>query len=174
MKHFWQRIEPPLPETMCWRALRPRSSARSVRSRHAPASCSIRWRPLNLLAIARKWRQRRARERRSGSHKSRSGDISQVSSWRKVAVKAPSKDGISAFQLQAKLGIGFYKTAWLLLHKLRRAMVNPNRKKLGGFDEIVEIGDTSIPFRTKDEPLRGSFLRFAARRFSDEAKDVAA
>ncbi|AWM24025.1 hypothetical protein AOX55_0000748 [Sinorhizobium fredii CCBAU 25509] len=38
-------------------------------------------------------------------------------------------------------------------------MVNPNRKKLGGFDDIVEIGDTSIPFRTKDEPLRGGLSK---------------
>ena len=36
-------------------------------------------------------------------------------------------NGISALQLQAKLGIGSYKAAWLLLHKLRRAMVDPNR-----------------------------------------------
>ena len=48
-------------------------------------------------------------------------------------------NGISALQLQAKLGTGFYKTAWLLLHKLRRAMVNPDREKLGGYDETVEI-----------------------------------
>lgn len=64
-------------------------------------------------------------------------------------------NGISALQLQAKLGIGSYKTAWLLLHKLRRAMVNPDREKLGGYDEIVEIDETSIPFRTKDEPVGG-------------------
>lgn len=64
-------------------------------------------------------------------------------------------NGISALQLQAKLGIGSYKTAWLLLHKLRRAMVNPDREKLGGYDEVVEIDETSIPFRTKDEPVGG-------------------
>ena len=28
-----------------------------------------------------------------------------------------------ALQLQAQLGLGSYKSAWLLLHKLRRAMV---------------------------------------------------
>ena len=31
-------------------------------------------------------------------------------------------NGISALQLQAQLGLGSYKTAWLMLHKLRRAM----------------------------------------------------
>lgn len=64
-------------------------------------------------------------------------------------------NGISALQLQAKLGIGSYKTAWLLLHKLRRAMVNPERDPLGGPGEVVEIDETSIPFRTKDEPVGG-------------------
>ena len=34
-------------------------------------------------------------------------------------------NGISALQLQAQLGLGSYKSAWLLLHKLRRAMVDP-------------------------------------------------
>src|ERR1700691_3395777 len=35
------------------------------------------------------------------------------------------KNGISALGLQRELGIGSYKTAWTLLHKLRRAMVRP-------------------------------------------------
>lgn len=37
---------------------------------------------------------------------------------------------MSALQLQAQLGLGSYKTAWLLLHKLRRAMVNPEHNPL--------------------------------------------
>lgn len=65
---------------------------------------------------------------------------------------ATHSNGISALQLQAKLGIGSYKTAWLLLHKLRKAMVDPDRDPLEG---IVEIDETVIPFRTKDEPVAG-------------------
>ena len=38
---------------------------------------------------------------------------------------ATHSNGISALQLQGQLGIGSYKTAWLLAHKLRRAMVDP-------------------------------------------------
>lgn len=33
--------------------------------------------------------------------------------------------GISALQLQRQLGLGRYVTAWMMLHKLRRAMVAP-------------------------------------------------
>lgn len=61
-------------------------------------------------------------------------------------------NGISALQLQAQLGLGSYKTAWLLLHKLRRAMVAPGRSLL---DDLVEADETEIPFRTKDDPLAG-------------------
>jgi ribosomal protein L37AE/L43A len=42
------------------------------------------------------------------------------------------KNGMSALGLQRVLGLGSYKTAWALLHKLRRAMVRPNRDRLSG------------------------------------------
>ncbi|MFG0245755.1 MAG: IS1595 family transposase [Phycisphaerales bacterium JB052] len=65
---------------------------------------------------------------------------------------ATHSNGMSALQLQAKLGLGSYKSAWLLLHKLRRAMVSPDRSLLSG---DVEVDETTIPFRTKDEPVAG-------------------
>jgi hypothetical protein len=61
-------------------------------------------------------------------------------------------NGISALQLQAQLGLGSYKTAWLLLHKLRRAMVNPDRSPLG---DIVEVDESEIPLRRKNDPPAG-------------------
>jgi transposase-like protein len=61
-------------------------------------------------------------------------------------------NGISALQLQAQLGLGSYKTAWLLLHKLRRAMVAPDRGLLA---DLAEADETEIPFRTKDDPPAG-------------------
>lgn len=53
--------------------------------------------------------------------------------------------GISAVQLQRQLGLGRYETAWMMLHKLRRAMVNPERTRLTGPVEVDEcfIGGTS-------------------------------
>jgi len=47
--------------------------------------------------------------------------------------------GISAVQLQRQLGIGQYRTAWLLLHKLRRAMVAPDREPLKAEVEVDEF-----------------------------------
>jgi len=46
--------------------------------------------------------------------------------------------GISAVQLQRQLGIKRYETAWMMLHKLRRAMVNPERTPLTGPVEVDE------------------------------------
>jgi transposase-like protein len=40
--------------------------------------------------------------------------------------------------LQRVLGLGNYKTAWALLHKLRRAMVRPGRDRLSGVVEVDE------------------------------------
>jgi len=48
------------------------------------------------------------------------------------------KTGVSAAGLQRALGLGSYKTAWAMLHKLRRAMVRPGREKLRGLVEVDE------------------------------------
>jgi transposase-like protein len=48
------------------------------------------------------------------------------------------KTGVSALGVQRVLGLGSYRTAWALLHKLRRAMVRPGRNRLRG---VVEVDD---------------------------------
>lgn len=47
--------------------------------------------------------------------------------------------GISAKQLQRQLGLSRYETAWLILHKLRRAMVAPEREPLKAEVEVDEF-----------------------------------
>ena len=59
---------------------------------------------------------------------------------------ATHSNGISALQLQKELGIGSYRSAWLLAHKLRASMVDPERNPLSG---LVEIDEASLPFRPK-------------------------
>ena len=49
-----------------------------------------------------------------------------------------SKQGIAAAELQRKLGLGSYQTAWSWLTKIRTAMVRPNREPLSGEVEIAE------------------------------------
>jgi len=72
-----------------------------------------------------------------------------------VATHAP---GISAVQLQRQLGISRYETAWLILQKLRRAMVAPEREPLMG---EVEVDETFVGGRRKG--------RHVARRHGEKA-----
>jgi transposase-like protein len=48
------------------------------------------------------------------------------------------KTGAGALGLQRILGLGSYRTAWTWLHKLRRAMVRPDRDRLSGATEVDE------------------------------------
>jgi transposase-like protein len=51
------------------------------------------------------------------------------------------KRGLSALLFQRQLGLRRYETAWMVLHKLRRAMVNTTREPLHG---DVEMDDTWV------------------------------
>jgi len=48
------------------------------------------------------------------------------------------KNGASALGLQRALGLGSYETAWTWLHKIRRAMVRPDRDRISGRVEVDE------------------------------------
>jgi transposase-like protein len=61
------------------------------------------------------------------------------------------KRGVSALLLQRQLGLSSYETSWMMLHKLRRAMVNTNREPLRG---EVEVDDTWVG--GEQAGLRGS------------------
>ena len=63
------------------------------------------------------------------------------------------KNGVSALGIQKALGLGSYHTAWEWLHKLRRAMVRPNRDKLNG---VVEINETLIGAEKSGKRGRGA------------------
>jgi transposase-like protein len=52
-----------------------------------------------------------------------------------------SKGGISAMELQRQMGFGSYGTAWSWLHKIRRAMIRPDREPL---QQRVEVDETLV------------------------------
>lgn len=63
-----------------------------------------------------------------------------LATWFRAAWHVTSqKNGVSALGLQRTLGLGSYKTAWAMLHKMRRAMVRPGRERLHG---VVEVDET--------------------------------
>lgn len=63
-----------------------------------------------------------------------------------IGLMLNAKKGISAKQLQRDLGIGGYKTAWYLNHRIREAMGSSDIPKLGG---IVEVDETYIGGKLK-------------------------
>lgn len=56
--------------------------------------------------------------------------------------------------LQRELGLGSYRTAWICLHKLRRAMIRPDRDRLPG---VVEVDETYIGGEKTGKRGRGAF-----------------
>src|SRR5215208_4240386 len=69
-----------------------------------------------------------------------------------VATHTP---GISAKQLQRQLGLSRYETAWLILQKLRRAMVAPERTPLRGEVEVDEgfVGGVNPDRKAGRDPI---------------------
>lgn len=59
------------------------------------------------------------------------------------------KQGVSALGLQRVLGLGSYQTAWAILHRLRRAMVRPDRERLRG---TVEVDETYLAITDRAQP----------------------
>lgn len=57
---------------------------------------------------------------------------------------ASSKKGISAHQLMRNLGLGSYRTAWFMAHRIREAMFDNDPEPLGGKDKTVEVDETYI------------------------------
>lgn len=63
--------------------------------------------------------------------------------FRAMWLVTSQKSGVSALGLQGALGVGNYKTAWAMLHKLRRVMVRPGRERLRG---LVEVESGKYPY----------------------------
>src|SRR6266571_4040514 len=71
------------------------------------------------------------------------------------------KRGVSALLLQRQLGLSRYETAWMMLHKLRRAMVNVIRDFKAA---------TIIPFLTKNIAPGSTIYTDGLKSFADLAE----
>ena len=76
------------------------------------------------------------------------------------------KPGASALGLQRVLGLGSYRSAWAMLHKLRRAMVRPRRDQLAG---ELEVDETTVGAGETGKVGRGAFAGKAIVAIAVEA-----
>ncbi len=66
---------------------------------------------------------------------------------------ASQKNGASAKGVQRILELGSYQTAWVWMHKLRRAMVRPGRDRLSG---TIEVDETYVGGEKSGKRGRGA------------------
>lgn len=106
------------------------------------------------------WRTKKGRFHCEGCHSNVSPTAGTVFHRSKVPLQlwyramwwmTNQKVGISAMGLQRLLGLSSYKTAWIMLHKLRRAMIRPGREQLSG---DVEVDETLVGGLTPGNPAR--------------------
>ena len=88
------------------------------------------------------------RSRRARRHRSKL----PLTTWFWAAhLMATHSNGMSARQLEDQLGVT-YKTAWLLTQKLRRSMVDPDRKPLEGLSKSIRRKFPSVKAMRSSNP----------------------
>jgi transposase-like protein len=68
-----------------------------------------------------------------------------------IRIMAASKKSVSALQLQRMLGLGSYRTAWFMCHRVREAMKPAKIGPLGGEGKAVEADETFIGGKEKNK-----------------------
>jgi transposase-like protein len=61
-----------------------------------------------------------------------------------------SKKGMSALQLQRMLGLGSYRSAWFMCHRLREALAPVKAGPIGGENKVVESDETFVGGKAKN------------------------
>jgi transposase-like protein len=65
-------------------------------------------------------------------------------------IMAASKKSVSALQLQRMLGLGSYRTAWFLCHRIREAMKPAKAGPIGGENKVVESDESVFGGKAKN------------------------
>ena len=94
-----------------------------------------------------------------------------------IALMVDAKKGLSALQMQQHLGIGSYKTAWYLCHRIRKAMTDRDPLPMSGVVEVDEtyIGGNAVRrFRKnpKVRPPKDTVLAIRERSFKGKVGRV--
>ncbi len=92
-----------------------------------------------------------------------------------------SKKGVSALQIQRMLGLGSYRTAWHLCHRIREAMTPDEAESgpIGGGNKVVESDETYVGgkkknvHKSKPERKKHAVVTLVERSGEVRAKHVA-
>lgn len=80
------------------------------------------------------------------------------------------KTGVSALNLQKNIGLGSYRSAWLLLHKIRNAMIHADRSQLQGNVEVDEAFIGGVRSGKRGRGAEGKQLIVIAAEYSGEKR----
>lgn len=80
------------------------------------------------------------------------------------------KTGVSALNIQKNIGLGSYRSAWLLLHKIRNAMVHVDRSLLHGEVEVDEAFIGGVRAGKRGRGAEGKQLIVIAAEFSGKKR----
>jgi transposase-like protein len=84
-------------------------------------------------------------------------------------IMAASKKSVSALQLQRMLGLGSYRSAWFMCHRIREATKPAKVGPIGGHGRVVESDETVIGGKMKNrayakkEPKKQTVLTLVDR-----------
>jgi len=71
-----------------------------------------------------------------------------------IRLMTSSKKGISAHQLMRNLGLGSYRTAWFMAHRIRESMNDTAPSAIGGANKVVEADETVIGGKAKNRAYK--------------------
>jgi transposase-like protein len=109
-----------------------------------------------FLAVQRKWQCKSVHVKRQFSAKV--GTIFEDSplgleKWLPaVWIITTAKNGVSSCEIARSLGVT-QKTAWFMLHRIRKAMQNGSMMKIGGNGGVVEVDETFIGGKSRNMHL---------------------
>jgi len=81
--------------------------------------------------------------------------------WFEVLWRIAGRDGVNAETLRTALGLGSYQTAWVWLHKLRRAIAGSARERLTGIVELAVIDLLSVEGSARRKATRRTLVALA-------------